>query len=204
MAQSALEAQHWLEQAAAQGDARAEWNLGALLAAGGAGVARDLERALDLCSKASDRGFVAAKATLGMLFAATDRPAEAVALLRVAAEAGDPEAQFNLAQLLLKGQGCARDERGAFVWFLAAAEQGIAAAQSRLGLMYATGEGVCADPIEAHKWFVVASRADDAPARANRARSALQLGASQIEEAERRADAWKAGFRAAGLAAPRP
>ena len=132
---------------------------------------RDLRAAFSWCKQAAEQGFVAATATLGTLHVRMGEPDQAVALLTTAAEAGDAEACYNLALLLARGEGCARDARRAFGWFAKAAEQGIAPAQSRLGILYATGEGVAVDAIEAHKWFVMAARAGDAAARANRKRS---------------------------------
>ena len=50
--------------------------------------------------------------------------AEAVALLRQAAENGQKEAQFNLGQMYLKGRGVKQDDRQAVKWFRKAADQG--------------------------------------------------------------------------------
>jgi TPR repeat protein len=108
-----------------------------------------------------------------------------------AAEQQDPEAQFNLAQMLAKGQGVDRDSELAFHWYERAALQGVAGAQSRLGILYATGEGVASDPIEAHKWFSIAAQSGDAAALANVKRSAGQLTPVQAREGERRASAWR-------------
>ena len=59
---------------------------------------------------------------------------------------------------------------------------------------------MAADPIEAHKGFVISARAGDSAALANRERSQTQLSAAQVEEGERRADAWQAKIET-GLAA---
>lgn len=52
-------------------------------------------------------------------------PIKAVIWYRRAAEAGIPEAQFNLAHCLASGRGTPRDDAEAFVWMRRAAEQGL-------------------------------------------------------------------------------
>ena len=53
-----------------------------------------------------------------------------------AARSGDPYAQFNLAQLYLRGDGVARDDAQAASWMTRAAESGLAYAQNHLGAMF--------------------------------------------------------------------
>jgi TPR repeat protein len=177
----------WFQKAAEQGDVKAQWNLGAMYASGGEGVAQDMRQAFAWCHSAADLDFVPAQATLGVLFARIKDPVQAVFWWEKAAQQGDPEAQYNLANMYSKGQGVERDGRLAFQWFARAAAQGVASAQSKLGLLYAVGDGVTVDPIEAHKWFLLAANAGDAVARANLARSRARLTVAQVEEAERRA-----------------
>ena len=170
-----------------QGDAKAQWNLGAMYASGGEGLQQDLRQAFAWCHSAADLGFVPAQATLGVLFARIREPAQAVLWWEKAAQQGDPEAQFNLAATYSKGNGVERDAAKAFHWFARAAAQGVPAAQSKLGLLYAVGDGVAIDPIEAHRWFKRAAMAGDKVAQANLARSSARLSPGQIAEAERRA-----------------
>ncbi|WP_244060855.1 tetratricopeptide repeat protein, partial [Aeromonas caviae] len=61
---------------------------------------------------------------------------------RKAAEQGNAEAQFNLAQMYGKGKGVAQDIQQVVTWLRKAAEQGNAEAQFNLGVMYAKGQGV--------------------------------------------------------------
>ena len=58
---------------------------------------------------------------------------ESVKWYRHAAEQGDRYAQYNLAVMLLKGQGAPQDEAAAFYWCSAAAEQGLAEARVSTG-----------------------------------------------------------------------
>ena len=69
------------------------------------------------------------------------------------AEAGNPDAQINLAYLYESGQGAQRDPVRAFHWYLKAAEQGHADAQYQVGLMYELGQGVDKDIGEAELWY---------------------------------------------------
>ena len=75
-----------------------------------------------------------------------------IAALRVKANAGDADAQYNLGLMYLKGQGVPQDYAQAVTWWRQAAEQGDAAAQSDLGVMYATGQGVPQDDAQAVAW----------------------------------------------------
>ncbi len=184
-----------LRAAAGHGHVPARWHLALLMAAGSEAVPRDLPAAMAACREAADTGFVPALATMGVLCSAVGRPDEAVRWWRQAAEGGDVEAQFNLAQAFATGRGTSADSRAAFEWFLGAAESGLVAAQARLGILYATGEGVAADPIEAHKWFFVARLAGDAGAAQNLQRSRELLAAEACDEGERRGRAWRAARR---------
>lgn len=69
------------------------------------------------------------------------------------AEAGDPQAQYNLGVMYDIGQGVPQDYTEAAKWYTKAAEQGHADAQLKLGVMYAKGRGVPQDYAEAAKWF---------------------------------------------------
>jgi TPR repeat protein len=109
----------------------------------------------------------------------------------LAAEHGDAEAQFNLANALANDQENTPDLPRAFAWFYAAACQGLAPAQTKLGILYATAQGVALDAIEAHKWFVLAASHGDRAAKDNVAKSADQITQAQLREALRRADAFK-------------
>lgn len=82
-----------------------------------------------------------------------DSPRAAYQKLREAAEAGDADAQFRLAQTLFNGPEAVRDEAQARIWLNRAAEQGHADAQFMLGTMYQHGRGVERDLAAARSWF---------------------------------------------------
>ena len=87
--------------------------------------------------------------------------------LRLAAEHGDAEAQYNLGNLYYLGEGTPQDYAEAAKWYRLAAEQGNAAAQNNLGVMYDEGEGVRQDDREAVKWYRKAAEQGNASAQYN-------------------------------------
>ena len=79
--------------------------------------------------------------------------ARRLADLRVNAEQGDAEAQFNLGVMYDVGRGVPEDEAEAMHWYRLAATQDHAAAQNNLGVMYDAGRGVPQDAAEAARWY---------------------------------------------------
>ena len=77
--------------------------------------------------------------------------------LRLAAEQGDADAQFNLGVMYADGEGVPQDYQEAVKWYRLAAEQGYADAQANLGARYDTGRGVSQDYQEAVKWYRLAA-----------------------------------------------
>ena len=80
------------------------------------------------------------------------------------AEQGDRYAQYNLAVMLLKGQGTTPDAEEAFQWCCLAAEQGLAEAQRQLGDLYHAGHGVARDVALADAWYEKAAGQEGAEA----------------------------------------
>ena len=83
-----------------------------------------------------------------------------IAALRIKAEAGDAEAEFNLGRAL----GDTKETTEAIKWFRKAADQGYPFAEARLGMVYATGSGVDSglkqDIPEGLKWLRKAAEQD--------------------------------------------
>ena len=77
----------------------------------------------------------------------------ALAHFTAAAERGDAEAQYRLADCYAKANGVERDLKKAFGWMLKSAEQGYPKAQMCIGFYYESGLGVRKDPAEAEKWI---------------------------------------------------
>jgi len=80
-------------------------------------------------------------------------PSDEIASLASAAQAGDPESQYQLGIVYYHGEGAAKDLAQALGWFKLAAEQGDAEAQFNLGLMYGRGEGTAKDINQSVEWF---------------------------------------------------
>jgi hypothetical protein len=80
----------------------------------------------------------------------------AYAEMRRAAEAGHPDAAFNVAVMLDSGRGAPRNASAAAVWYARAAARGIRRAAFNLGQLYERGEGVPANGDLARAWYVAA------------------------------------------------
>ncbi|UXN67440.1 sel1 repeat family protein (plasmid) [Phyllobacterium sp. A18/5-2] len=81
-------------------------------------------------------------------------------MYRRAAEAGLPEAQFNVAIMLDSGRGVSPDVAQAATWYARAASHGIRRAAYNLGQLYEAGQGVPQNVDLARAWF----KASDLPA----------------------------------------
>ena len=77
----------------------------------------------------------------------------AVNWFRMAAEQGNPDAEFNLAIMYHNGVGVIQDYAEALKRYRQAAMQGDYRAQFNLGYMYDLGEGISRDDSEAMKWY---------------------------------------------------
>jgi TPR repeat protein len=122
---------------------------------------------------------------------------EAAKWFRLAAERGNPAAQFYLGLMHAKGQGVPQDRVEAANWYRRAADGGNPEAQYNLGLAYANGEGVPQDNVSAHMCFNLASNgfaASDSDKRSSAIRNrdvvAAKMTPEQIAEAERQAREW--------------
>lgn len=99
--------------------------------------------------------------TQAKAFLAKNQFSEAIPLLRVAAEAGHPEAQYNLSVALIEGMGVESDPVEANEWLLRAAEQDWVDAQYKLAYSYVQGRGVAQDLTKGFDWFQKAANNGD-------------------------------------------
>ncbi|HEX8989903.1 MAG TPA: tetratricopeptide repeat protein [Rhodocyclaceae bacterium] len=120
--------------------------------------------------------------------AGADKPQEAVAWFRRAAEQGHADAQFALGHFYARGEGVARDDAQAFAWWRKAAEQGIAGAQYNLASMYAEGLGTAPDPVLSFRWRLKA--AEQGMAQAQLAVADAYLNGKGVEPDQERAVGW--------------
>jgi TonB family protein len=84
--------------------------------------------------------------------------------LRVKADRGDANAEYELGLLYALGKGVPKDYVEAARLMRKAAEQDLPPAQFSLGTMYANGQGVTRDDAEAAEWYQKAAKAGDAAA----------------------------------------
>jgi TPR repeat protein len=132
--QSHEEEARWLERAAAQGLAPAQFLLGGLFEKG-VGVGKDLARARDLYLGAAQKGNAKAMHNLAVLYAegvngAPDFPS-AAGWFRKAADHGIKDSQYNLAIFYGRGVGVTQDYAESYKWFSLAANQGDADAATK-------------------------------------------------------------------------
>ena len=151
---------HALEYAAGQGHALARWKLGRMYAEGD-GVPHDDLKAFEQFSRIADehadqppdapqaRFVASAFVALGSYFLdgipgsyVKANPTRARDMFFYAASYfGDPDAQYNLARLMIEGQGGAKNPRQAMRWLHLAADKGHVPSQALLGhLLFAEGK----------------------------------------------------------------
>ena len=87
--------------------------------------------------------------------------AEALRLFRLAAEQGEPWAQYRLGMMYEKGRGVEQDYAEALRLFRLAAEQGEAGAQRQLGDMYEFGWSIEKNIPMARHWYELAAGQGD-------------------------------------------
>jgi TPR repeat protein len=164
------EASVMYRQAAENGDASAQVNLG-LLYALGHGVTQSYVEAQKWYRLAADQGYAPGQFNLGTLYADGDGVSqsytEVLKWYRLAADQGYARAQTNLGFMYQHGRGVAQSDTEAVKWYLQAAAQGDSAGEADLGAMYEHGFGVTQDYTEALKWFRLAADQGDGIGQAN-------------------------------------
>ena len=149
------EAVKYFSQAAEQGHASAQNDLGVCYDAG-YGVPEDDSKAVEWYRKAAEQGYAEAQNSLGLCYyngdGVTKDYTKAVEWFRKAAEQGNARAQYNLGLCYRNGYGVPKDDSKAVEWDRKAAEQGNAWAQYNLGVCYYNGDGVTKDYTKAVEW----------------------------------------------------
>jgi TPR repeat protein len=170
MPKNVVEAAKDLRQAAEQGDAKAQFNLG-LAYENGQGVPKDETEAVKWYQKAAEQGYAEGQCNLGLAYykgqGVPKNETEAVKWWRKATAQGESFAQNNLGWAYHNGEGVPKDDAEAVKWYRKAAEQGNALAQNNLGLAYQNGQGVTKDEAEAVKWFRKAAEQGESFAQNN-------------------------------------
>jgi len=141
---------YWWEKLAETGNTVGQFNTG-LHYAKGCGVARDLKKAAEWMQKAADNGDEDAPTLVEEYGKADDN--------RKKAEAGDAQAQADLAAFLMKIGGSLdqfgpqEDFKESFKWAQLAAEQGNGDGMWALALCYEPGRGTAVDTGKAIEWY---------------------------------------------------
>lgn len=117
----------YYRQAADQGHAGAQANLGLMLRKG-QGISVNLQESIMYFAKAAAQGDVTGQVNLGWMYdtgtGITQDNKEAVKWYRKAAEQGDAAAQYNLGLCYEQGKGVSKDMGQAKIWYAEAAAQG--------------------------------------------------------------------------------
>ena len=187
-----------LQTQAAQGNARAQYNLGVMYAMG-LGVPQDSREALKWFHLSAAQGNAGAQYNLGVMYAngygVPQDSRESLKWFRLAAAQGDAGGQYTFGVMYLNGQGVPQDSREAATWFRLAAAQGHVKAQNNLGVMYAMGQGVPKDYVRAYMWWSLSaahSTGDEQKLAAeNRDEIAGRMTPAQIADAQKLAQEWK-------------
>ena len=147
----------WLEKAANQGYAPAEFVLSSAYYYGSEGLEMNRKKSAVWAERSAKQGNASGQLVLGMLYLYGDgvqkNEKEAFEWLKKSAEQGNASAQNYLGRCYRKGIGVERDEREAFAWIRKSAEQGLSSGQNNLGICYLQGMGVKKSEVEAEKWF---------------------------------------------------
>ena len=121
-----------VRQAAEQGDATAQFNLGGMYAKG-EGVPKDDAEAVRWCRLAAEQGLANAQFNLGFMYSegrgVLKDDAEAVRWFRLAAEQGHANAQHGLGVMYDNGEGVLKDSVLAHMWYNIAGANGNEAAR---------------------------------------------------------------------------
>lgn len=183
-----------LRQAAADGDARAQFEVGAIYTEGRA-VPQDYAEAAKWYERAAAQGFVPAQYRLGNLYEAGQGVEKDIEIAKLwyqrAAEAGNRMAMHNLAALYAGGLLGEQEFETAAEWFAQAAAKGMTDSQFNLGMLYARGLGVEQDFPASYKWFSLAARNGDKDAAQARDDMAKSLSAEQVSTVNAEVAGWK-------------
>ncbi len=184
-----------MRQAAADGNAKAQFEIGAIFTEGRA-LPQDYKEAASWYERSAAQGFVPAQYRLGNLYEAgngVDKDLEVARLwYQRGAEAGNRMAMHNLAALYASGQLGEQQFETAAEWFERAANLGMTDSQFNLGMLYARGLGVDQNLEQSYKWFSLAARSGDVDAGKARDDMARSLTPDVVKRINGEVEAWKA------------
>ncbi|MEX1060247.1 MAG: peptidoglycan-binding protein, partial [Methyloceanibacter sp.] len=184
-----------LRQAAAEGDARAQYAI-ALRYAQGEGTPQNLTEAARWLERAASAGLAPAQYRLAVMYERGQGVAKDLGRARswyqAAAEKGNVKAMHNLAVSASGREDSGADYELASKWYGEAASYGLADSQFNLGILAEHGLGIPKNLTEAYKWFALAANGGDEEAAKRRELVKPQLDPAGLADAERSVDAWAA------------
>ncbi|MBZ5648025.1 MAG: sel1 repeat family protein [Acidobacteriia bacterium] len=161
----------WLDKAAAQNDADAQFMLAGGYKMGWYGLTADDAKAIALTKRAAEQGHCVAQLNLGSAYqlgmgGIAKDSVKAAEWFRKSAEQGFPPAELMLGMAYYRGDGMHKDEALAEFWVRKAANHGISPAQVMLAQMQQQGsEQVPTNPAEAETLNKLAAEQGSAPAQ---------------------------------------
>jgi len=184
-----------LRQAAANGDAKAQYAI-ALNYAEGQGVAQSWTEAARWLGFAAASGLAPAQYRLAVLYERGQGLSKDAGKARSwylrAAEQGNIKAMHNLGVAEGDAPGAKPDYAAAAKWYADAAAYGLADSQFNLAVLEEHGLGVPKNLSDAYKWFSLAAANGDAEAAKRRDLVKSQLPAAALSDVEQALKAWKA------------
>ena len=190
-----------LRQAAAEGDARAQYAI-ALRYAEGQGTPQNLNEAVRWLERAASAGLAPAQYRLAVLYERGQGVAKDLGRARswyqAAAEKGNVKAMHNLAVSASGRADGSADYALASKWYGEAAAYGLADSQFNLGILAEHGLGMPKNLTEAYKWFALAAKNGDAEAAKRRDLVKQELDPASLAAAEQTIQAWTAKPAAQG------
>ena len=179
-----------IEEAAANGDVTACFELGALYANGHV-VKQNSPQARKWLKKAIAKDSIAARTLLAWLYLNDDSlgqaDTDAIELFLEAAEAGDSDAQCSLGDIYLEGAaGIEPNPKAMLQWYGSAANLNHPKAQYMLGKLLAEGKLVAQSDEAAFQWLTLAIMNQSEPAQKELAMLTARLPAELLEQYKQR------------------
>lgn len=178
-----------LEQAAAGGDAIAQYQLGERQLEAG-----DYTSGPTMIRRAAEQGLAVAQYRLAKLHESglgVPRDLEkAREWTERGAAGGNVKAMYDLAVYYAEGEGGPQTYAGAAEWFRKAAEFGVTDGQYNLAVLHELGLGVSENPAEALYWYAVAANQGDSEAPPKVAELTNAVGQEQAAQIRARAAGW--------------
>lgn len=182
-----------LRNAAASGDARAQFEIAAIYTEGRA-VPEDLAQAAVWYERSASQGFAPAQYRLGSMYERGQGVGKDLQQARLwyqqAAESGNRMAMHNLAALYASGGLGTQQFDAAAKWFEEAATRGLKDSQFNLGMLYARGLGVKQNLAQSYKWFGIAAMHGDKDAAKAKSDIAASLDAATVHALDAEIAAW--------------